>query len=70
MRPGGVERTMLARPTMLAAVEGVAAGTGGFAPPLVVLVVVFRLLFVLLALTVAYAKRDVSIDLTMLEIRR
>jgi hypothetical protein len=63
---------MLARPTILTAVEGLtaSAGAGGFAPPLVVLVVTFCLLFVLLALLIAYAKRDVSIDLTMLEIRR
>ena len=48
----------------------VAASSGGFAPPLVVVVVVFCLLFLLLALAVAYAKRDVSIDFTVLEIRR
>ena len=47
-----------------------AASLEGFAPPLVVVVVVFCLLFLLLALAVAYAKRDVSIDCTVLEIRR
>ena len=48
----------------------VAASSGGFASPLVVLVVVFCLLFLLLALAVAHAKRDVSIDFTVVEIRR
>jgi fatty acid desaturase len=47
-----------------------AISSGGFAPPLVVVVVVFCLLFVLLTLAVAYAKRDVSIDFTVLEIRK
>ena len=47
-----------------------ATSSEGFAPPLVVAVVVFSLLFLLLALAVAHAKRDVSIDFTVLEFRR
>ena len=62
-----IGQTMLPPALPLAAV---AASSGGFTPPLVVLVVVFCLLFLLLALAVAYAKRDVSIDFTVLEIRR
>lgn len=37
---------------------------------LAVVVVLFSLVFLLLALAIAHAKRDVSIDLTVLEIRK
>ena len=48
----------------------VAAGLSGpFAPPLVTFVVVSCLVILLLALAIARAKRDVSIDFTMFEIR-
>ena len=48
----------------------VAAAPGSFAPPLVVFVVAFCLFCLLVALAISRAKRDVSIDFTMLEIRK
>lgn len=48
----------------------VAATSTTFAPPLVVFVVAFCLFCLLVALAIASAKRDVSIDFTVLEIRK
>lgn len=49
---------------------GASGASGSFVPPLVAFLVVACLLIVLVALAISRAKRDVSIDLTMLEVRK
>jgi len=48
----------------------IAASTTAFTPPLVAFVVVVCLLILVVALAISRAKRDVSIDLTVLEVRK
>lgn len=49
---------------------GAAGPVDPFTPPLIAVVVIACLVILLVALAISRAKRDVSIDLTMLEVRR